>query len=133
MKASDGWICWPVCLQRPGRSSQHANINPWISPAPRLNSVLVVQFSCSCCSVTQSSPTLCNPMVCSTKCLPIRHQLPKLAQTQVHQVGDANHLILCQPLLLLPSIFPSISIFSNESFLRIRWPKYWSFSISPSN
>ena len=50
-------------------------------------------------------------------------------------VMPSNHLILCQPLLLLPSIFPSISVFSNESVLRIRWPKYWSFtfSFSPSN
>ena len=67
---------------------------------------------------------------------PVHHQLPKLAQTHVHQVSDAiNHLTLCCPLLLLPSIFPSIRVFSNESILHIRWPKYWSFSfsISPSN
>ena len=56
---------------------------------------------------------------------PVHHQLPKLAQTHIHGVGDAiNHLILCCPLLLLPSIFPRISVFSNESVLRIRWPKY---------
>ena len=62
------------------------------------------------------------------------HQLPELAQTHVHQVGDAN-LILCCPLLLLPLIFPSFGVFSNESVLCIRWPKYqsFSFSISPSN
>ena len=59
---------------------------------------------------------------------------PGVAQTHVHWDGDAIHqLILCHPLLLLPSIFPSIRVFSNESALRIRWPKYWSFSISPSN
>ena len=59
---------------------------------------------------------------------PVHHQLLELAQTHVH-------LILCCPLLLLPSIFPSIKVFPNESVLRIRWPKYWSFSfsISPSN
>ena len=51
----------------------------------------------------------------------------------IESVMSSNHLILCHPLLLLPSIFPSISVFSNESFLLIRWPKYWSFSISPSN
>ena len=51
----------------------------------------------------------------------------------IESVMPSNHLILCYPLLLLPSIFPSIRVFSNESFLRIRWPKYWSFSISPSN
>jgi len=65
--------------------------------------------------------------------LPVHHQLPELAQTHVHQVDDANNLILRRPLLLLPSIFPSIRVFSNESVLPIRWPKYWSFSISPSN
>ena len=51
----------------------------------------------------------------------------------VKSVMPSNHLILCHPLLLLPSVFPSIKVFSNESLLRIRWPKYWSFSISPSN
>ena len=59
--------------------------------------------------------------------------LPKLMS--IESVMPSNHLILCHPLLLLPSIFPSISVFSNESALHIRWPKYWSFSfkISPSN
>ena len=51
----------------------------------------------------------------------------------IESVMPSNHLILCRPLLLLPSIFPSIRVFSNESVLRIRWPKYWSFSVSPSN
>ena len=67
---------------------------------------------------------------------PVHHQLPGFAQTHVHQaVMPFNHLILCHPLLLPPSIFPSIRVFSNESVLPIRWPKYWSFhfSISPSN
>ena len=59
----------------------------------------------------------------------------ELAQTHAHQVSDAIHFILCCPLLLLPSVFPSIRVFSNESNLHIRWPKHWSFSfsISPSN
>ena len=66
---------------------------------------------------------------------PCHHQLPESTQTHVHRVSDANHLILCHPLLLLSSIFPSIRVFSKESALRIMWPKYWSFSfsISPSN
>ena len=66
---------------------------------------------------------------------PVHHQLPEPTQTQVHRVGDAIHFILCHPLLLAPSIFPRIRVFSNESVLRIRWPKYWifSFSISPSS
>ena len=87
------------------------------------------------CSVSRSCLTLCNPMVCSTPGFPVHHLFPELAQTHVHWVGDANHFILCHPLLFLPSIFPSISVFSNESVLHIRSPKYWrfSFSISPSN
>ena len=76
-------------------------------------------------------------MDCSTPGFPVQHQLPELAQTHVHikSVMPSNHLILCCSLLLLPSIFPSIRIFSNESVLCIRWLKYWSFSfnISPSN
>ena len=68
--------------------------------------------------------------------LPIHHQLLELAQfMSIESVMPPNHLILCHPLLLLPSIFPSIRIFSSKSILCIRWPKYWSFSfnISPSN
>ena len=81
--------------------------------------------------VAQSCPTLCDPMNHSMPGLPVHHHLPDFAQTHVHRVGDA----LCRPLLLLPSIFPRIRVFSNESDLCIRWPKYWSFSfsISPSN
>ena len=86
-------------------------------------------------SVSQSCPNLCNPMNRSTPGLPVHHQLPESTQTHVHLVGDAiqpSHP--CHP-LLLPSIFPSIRVFSNESVLCIRWPKYrsFSFSISPSN
>ena len=86
-------------------------------------------------SVTQSCPTLCNPMACSTPGLPGHHQLPEFTQMSIESVMPLNHLILCRPLLLLPSIFPSIRVFSNESVLRVRWPKYWSFSfsISPPN
>ena len=70
-------------------------------------------------------------MNCSTPDLPVHHQLPE----SIEAVMPSNHLILCHPLLLLPSIFPRIRVFSNESALRIRWPKYWSlsFNISPSN
>ena len=85
--------------------------------------------------VTQVCLTLCNPMDCSTPGLPVHHQLLELTHTHVHEsVMPSNHLILCRP-LLLPSIFPSIGVFSNELVLCIRWPKYWSFSfsISPSN
>ena len=80
---------------------------------------------------------LCNPMDCRSPGLPIPHNLLEFAQAHVHWAGDAiqpSHPLLL-PLLLLPSIFPSIRVFSNELALRIRWPKYGSFScsISPSN
>ena len=77
-------------------------------------------------SVTQSCPTLCDPITNF-------QSLPKLMS--IESVMPSNHLILCCPLLFLPSIFPSIRVFPNESALHIRWPKYWSFSfnISPSS
>ena len=81
----------------------------------------------------QSCMTLCNPVDCSTTCSSVHHQLPEPAQKHVHPVGDAvqpSHPL--SPLLLLPSIFPSIRVFSNESVLQIRWPKYWSFSFNIS-
>ena len=88
-------------------------------------------------SVAQSCPTLCDPMHCSTPGLPVHHQLPESTPThvQLESVMPFSHLILCHPLLLPPSIFPSIRVFSNKLVLRIRWPKYWSFcfSLSPSN
>ena len=92
---------------------------------------------CYCCSVVKSCPTLCDPMDCSTPGFPVLHYLLEFAQIHVYWVSDAIqcYLMLCSPLLLLPSIFPSIRVFSNESALHIMWPKYWSFSfnISPSN
>ena len=91
-----------------------------------------IQFS----SVAQSCPTLCDPMNRSTPGLPVHHQFPEFTQIMSIRFFDAtHHLILCHPILLQPSIFPSIRVFSSESVLHIRWPKYWSFSfsISPSN
>ena len=83
--------------------------------------------------VAHSRLTLCDPMDYSMPDFLVHHQFPEFTQTYVHLVGDASsHLILCCPLLLLPSIFPSIRVFSNESVLHIRWPKYWSFSFSIS-
>ena len=84
--------------------------------------------------IAQSCPTLCDPMDCSTPgplSITNCQSLHKLMS--IESVMPFNHLILCCPLLLLPSIFPSIRVFSNESALCIRWPKYWRFSISPSN
>ena len=107
-------------------------------------SVCTYQFS----SVTQSCPTLCDPMECNTLGFPVHHQFPELAQTHVHWVADAiqpSHTLLSSspPAFNFsqPQSFPSClqffpaSVFSNESVLRIRWPKYWSFSfsISPSS
>ena len=91
---------------------------------------LKVQFS----SVTQLCPAPCDPMdMGGTPGLPVHHQLPESTQTHVHRVSDA--IQPSHPLLLLSSIFASIRVFSNESVLHIRWPKYWSFSfnIIPSN
>ena len=87
-------------------------------------------------SVTQSCPTLFDPKDCSTPGFPVHHQLQSLLKfMSIELVMPSDHRILCCPLLLLPSIFPSIRVFSNESFLPIMWPKYWSFSLSinPSN
>ena len=96
------------------------------------NVVLVSQFS----SVAQLCPTLCKPMDCSTPGFPVHHQLLELLKLMsIESVMPSNHLILCRPLLLLLSIFPSIMLFFCKSVLCIRWPKYCdlSFSISPSN
>ena len=89
-----------------------------------MSSCVLVQFS----SFAQSCLTVCNPMDCSTPGFLVHHQL-----VSIESVMPSNHLVLCHPLLLLPSIFPSTEVFSNESVFCIRWPEYWSFSISPSN
>jgi len=105
--------------------------------------MISVQFN----SVAQSCSTFCDPMNCNTPGLPIHHQLPEFTQIHVHRVSDtilslrhtsieslipSSHLILCCPLLFLPSSPPSIRVFSNESTLHMTWPKYWSFSFSIS-
>ena len=88
-------------------------------------SLLSIDLAASCCSVTQSCLTLCDPMDCTQNLLKL---------TSIESVMPSNHLILCCPLLLLPSNFPSIRVFSNESALLIRWPKYSaSASVLPSN
>ena len=92
----------------------------------------LVQFS----SVTQSCPTLWNPMTPAHEAsLSITNIQSPPKPMSFESVMPSNHLILCHPLLLLPSTFPSIRVFSNESALHISWPKYWSFSfnISPSH
>ena len=102
---------------------------PCIQSRNCIQSCNVAQFS----SVTQSCLTLCDPMDHSTPGFPVHHQFPELSQTHTHLIRDpSNHLILCRTLLLLPSIFPSIRVFSSESVLHIRWPNFWSFSFSIS-
>ena len=93
----------------------------------------LIQFS----SVSQSCPTLCNPMnraACQAFLSITNSQNPPKPMS-VESVMPSSYLILCRPLLLLPSIFPSIRVFAKESVLRMQWPKYWSFSfnISPTN
>ena len=86
-------------------------------------------------SVTQSCQTLCDLKVAHQPSLPIINFRSLLKLISIKSVMSSNHLILCHPLLLLPSIFPSIRVFSNESALGIRWPEFWSisFSVSPSS
>ena len=98
----------------------------------KLKNSYMAQFS----SVAQLCLTLSNTMDCSTPGLPVHTNSWNLLKLMsIESVMPSNHLILCCPLLLPPSIFPSIRVFSNELVLRIRWPKYWSshFNISPSN
>ena len=105
-------------------SGARSRICPWHSQS--------VQFS----SATQSCPTLCNPWTAAHQnSLSITNSWSLLKLMSIKSVMPSNHLILCRPILLPPSIFPSIRVFSNESILQIRWPKYWtfSFSISPSD
>ena len=113
--------------------SQFGGLSASCTVSTNLISMCVSWFS----SVTHSCLTLWDPMNCSTPGLPVHHQLLELTQIHVHWVGDTmqSSYILCCPLLLLPSIFPSIRVFSNESALHIMWPKILSFSfnISASN
>ena len=131
------WITSP-CKYSPLLTSTRAVITPRSSwglweKGGAINSTVLWdgQFS----SVTQSCPILRDPINRSTPGLPVHHQLPEFTKPMsIESMMPSNHLILCRPLLFLPSIFPSITVFSNESALPIRWPKYWSFSfnISPS-
>ena len=92
-------------------------------------------FLCCCsCSFPRSCLTLCDPMGCSTHQSSLSFIISRslLKLMSIESVTPSNHLILCGP-LLLPSVFPSIRVFPNESALHVRWPKYWSLSIHPSN
>jgi len=90
----------------------------------------------TCCSVAKLCPTVCDPKDYCMPSFPVLHHLLEFAKTMsIESLMPSNHLILCRPLFPLPSIFPSIEVFSNESALHFRWPKFWSFSfsLSPSN
>ena len=115
---------WYLSVLLGGKGANFCSLWPFIL-------ISSVQFS----SVAQSCPTLCNPMNRSTPGLPvITNSRSSLRLTSIKSVMPSSHLILCRPLLLLPPIPPSIRVFSNESTLRTRWPKYWSFrfTIIPS-
>ena len=93
-----------------------------------------LQMFCCSCSVAQWCPTLCNPVDCSTlAALSFSLSCSLFKPMSIKLMTPSSHLILCHPLLLLSWFFPSIRVFSNESALCVRWPKYWSFSISPPN
>ena len=114
-------------ILRCGRYKKMKKIKNELNQLFSISTLLSVQFS----SVAQSCPTLCDPMNCSTPGLPVHHQLPEFTQTHVHRVSNAiqpsHPLSSPSPPALNPS---SIRVFSNESTLRMRWPKYWSFSFS---
>ena len=105
----------------------HSNLKCVLGPPPHWSPCLHASALFS--SISKSCPILCNPMDCSTPGLPVHYQLKLMS---IEPVMPSSHLILCHP-LLLPSVFPSIRVFSNESVLHIRWPKYWSFSPNPSS
>ena len=106
---------WPAYKKRPRKEADHSRL------------ILLL-------SVTKPCLTLCNAMDCSTLGVLVFHFLPEFAQTHVHWANEAsNHFLLCRPLLLLPSIFPSLGVFSSDPLLCISWPKYWSFSFSASD
>jgi len=113
------YSCWrvPWTEQPSGLHTVHGVTKSWTQLSDSTHSLCEfssVQFS----SVTQSCPTLRDPMNRSIPGLPVHHQLPEFTKTHVHRVSDSSHLILCRPLLLLPPIPPSIRVFSNESTLR---------------
>ena len=125
------------CLENPmdrgtWQTIVHRITKNWTVATQHVHKCPLFQFN----SVAHLCPTLCDPMNHSTQAsLSITNSQSPPKPMSTESVMPSNHLILCRPLLLLPSIFPSIRVFSNESALPMRWPKYWSFSfsISPSN
>ena len=133
-------FCDPMDCSSPGSSIHgilQARIPEWVATFSSRGFLYIVLiyfiWSDQMRSVAQSCPTLCDPRNCSMPGLPVHHQLPEFTQTHVHPVSDAiqpSHP-LSSPSTPAPNP-PSIRVFSNESTLRMRWPKYWSFSLSIS-
>ena len=130
------WLPFPLCwlLLKSPRSTHVSVITPLLT-MPQNSPFLWSKDVCCCCSITKSCPTLHDPMDYSMPGLSITNSQNLLKLMSIKSVMLSNHLVLYHPLLLPPSVFPSIRLFSSESTLRVRWPKYWSFSfsISPSN
>ena len=119
--------------KNPEFSSTFTSIKPHIfKKKEQFNILSIVSFGVPCCcSVTQSCPTPCDPVDCSTPGFPVLHHLLEFAWVHVHGIGDAiqpSHPL--SPSLLLSSVFPSIQVSSNKMAIHIKWPKYWSFSFS---
>ena len=125
-----GKNCWKFCFipqkTKPIKQLHHLHAYQNIFSTVMLCCSDSLQFS----SVAQSCPTLCDPMNRNTPALSITNSQSSFRLTSIESVMPSSHLILCRPLLLLPPIPPSIRVFSNESTLLMRWPKYWSFSFS---
>ena len=120
----------PTCHRRLGASWSQGGV--W----PVFADLICRLRNCSSFPVVRSCTTLCNPWTAAHKyslSFTISVDVSLLKLMSIESVIPSKHLILCHPLLFLPSIFPSIRVFSNESVLHIRWPKDWSFSVSPSS
>ena len=133
---SHTWLCLftSLCYTYVHKMDESHRDSPGSSESSSLQSWPLITVVC--CSVAKSYLTLRNPMDYSMSGFPVPHCLPELLKfMSIESVMLSIHLMLCHLLLLLPSIFPRIRVFSNESTLRMRWPKYWSFSfsISPPN
>ena len=122
-------------LKGPSRDPVKSKVKAGRKSPPKMSrftsvSKITIKYSVQFSRVAQLCPTLCDPMNRNT--LGLTNSRSSLRLTSIESVMPSSHLILCRPLLLLPPIPPSIRVFSNESTLRMRWPKYWSFSFSPS-
>ena len=130
-KQFDLHLMFSFCL---GKYRSSSPFFPSCPPSTVISAQGCLWLPCCNHSVAKWCLTLCNLMDCSPVGFPALHYLPESAQTHVSWISDAiQHLILCHPLLLSPSVFAINEVFSSVLALHIRWPEYWSFSISPSN